>query len=835
MKNRLTQISKILQIYCIVLLTAGGGLVGANTPNPIIPQEIEQNQPQIIAIPVGKIIREAEVLENWITELRLDTNRKQENQQILEIFEKIRKDIQSDKNRFERALARRLTHDNLKSLSATWQTSASRIAEQVTDLEEQVEQFEINLKRIAQEQELWMLTLNRAKKESAPRTTTERTKTILDQLRTQNRLVKKQRNNILDYQNQAANLKNSVDVVMLRITKEQDKIETEVFTRQLPPIWRLSSSDRPELQIQIKEAVSAFSDLQTETVIFITANLDSIANYTLLVALLGWFLSGRRKILSRKSTSGNSQGTPPNSAVSIINHPWSAAVLLGALFSSFIFPGEPTGFKLLICVIGVPVWLRVIRCVVPTALIGPLVVIALIAMIDILRSSLGGFGLLNRTMLILIFLSALAVNFWFQRIRWRAQIRQMQIGTFWTGIISFWIRLNQLAVTIGFIAVLTGFILLADRLVFLVIWGSISGSAFLVLTRLFESVVQSMLDEHYFDRVRMIGRNASIFMRIARFVIRSTGFCIWFFQVFRGMQIWDPFIVWSNKILTTELGHPPVTFSIGDFLAFGLTLWVSWALARFLTFALDQEVFSRIQLAAGIPFAINSFIRYTILVVGFIASLGILGFPLDKITLLMSALGVGIGFGLQNITNNFISGIILLFERPIRVGDKVQLDELIGTVVSIGIRASKIRDFDGADVIVPNGDFISTRVTNWTLADQQRRIILPLHVAYGTEPRRVLQILAQVATDNVDVLESPAPEALFRGFGADALNFELRAWTESKQGWLAVMSDIALATSDAMKEAGITIPLPQRELTLTNYRLPQSSATTSHSDLAGSP
>jgi small-conductance mechanosensitive channel len=259
-----------------------------------------------------------------------------------------------------------------------------------------------------------------------------------------------------------------------------------------------------------------------------------------------------------------------------------------------------------------------------------------------------------------------------------------------------------------------------------------------------------------------------------------------------------------------------VTFSIGSVLAFGVTLYVSWLLARFLSFTLDQEVFSRVRMPRGVPFALTTFTRYTVLVGGFVAALSILGFSWNRLSLLIGALGVGIGFGLQNVVNNFVSGVILLFERPVRVGDRVQLDDLVGVVSTIGLRASRIRTFDGSDVMVPNSEFISGRVTNWTLSDQRRRAILPVRVAYGTKPARVLEILEQVAQRSPDVLDEPAPEALFRAFGPSSLDFELRAWTESERGYLNVLSNLAVATEEALEAAGIQIPFPQHDLHLRN-------------------
>jgi small-conductance mechanosensitive channel len=202
-----------------------------------------------------------------------------------------------------------------------------------------------------------------------------------------------------------------------------------------------------------------------------------------------------------------------------------------------------------------------------------------------------------------------------------------------------------------------------------------------------------------------------------------------------------------------------------------------------------------------------------VLFAGFVVALGLIGFSLDRLTILIGALGVGLGFGLQNVVNNFVSGLILLFERPIRVGDRIQLDDLVGDVTRIGMRSSRVRTLDGIDLIVPNADFISSRVANWTLADRVRRLSLPVGVAYGTRPQRVIELLMGVARSHPEVLPSPEPEVLFRAFGESSLDFELRVWTDGRLLY-RVQSDIAVAAYDALEQAGITIPFPQRDLHL---------------------
>jgi hypothetical protein len=188
-------------------------------------------------------------------------------------------------------------------------------------------------------------------------------------------------------------------------------------------------------------------------------------------------------------------------------------------------------------------------------------------------------------------------------------------------------------------------------------------------------------------------------------------------------------------------------------------------------------------------------------------------------------LATPIGYGSVSLAPGGVLAFlfILLFERPIRVGDRIQLDELVGDVTRIGMRSSRVRTLDGIDLIVPNADFVSARVANWTLSDQARRVNPPVGVAYGTPPERVLALLERVARAHPEVLPSPPPELLFRGFGESSLDFELRVWTDSRL-LARVQSDLAVATYDALQEAGIEIPFPQRDLHLRSVS-PQARGT----------
>ena len=225
-------------------------------------------------------------------------------------------------------------------------------------------------------------------------------------------------------------------------------------------------------------------------------------------------------------------------------------------------------------------------------------------------------------------------------------------------------------------------------------------------------------------------------------------------------------------------------------------------------------MYPRLHLARGLPYALSSLLHYVILFLGFLLAVGALGVDLTKVTVLAGAFGVGLGFGLQNVVNNFVSGLIVLFERPIHAGDAIQMGDLAGEVRRIGIRSTTVRTPEGADVIVPNASLVSERVTNWTHSDRLRRMDVRVGVAYGSEPEKVLDLLRGVAASHPGVLAGPAPLALFLGFGDSALNFELRAWTDRFDQWVVIRSELSVAVYAALRDAGMEIPFPQHEVRL---------------------
>lgn len=286
---------------------------------------------------------------------------------------------------------------------------------------------------------------------------------------------------------------------------------------------------------------------------------------------------------------------------------------------------------------------------------------------------------------------------------------------------------------------------------------------------------------------------------------------LWATLVFGQLGLLGPMIAGVGRMLGAGVSVGALSISVGDAVAFALTVWLSFLLARLVDFVLREDVFTRVRTGRGVPYAISGLVRYTLIFLGFLVGLVAAGIDFTKLSIIAAGLGVGIGFGLQNVVNNFVSGLILLFERPIQVGDTIQLPDAWGDVKRIGIRASVIRTFDGAEIIVPNGMLISDKVTNWTLSDRRRRIDVDVGVEYGTPAQRVIDLLAEVAKANPDVVADPEPRAYFVNFGDSALEFRLRAWVNFDDGYL-IRSALGVAVQEALDQAGIGVPFPQRDV-----------------------
>jgi small-conductance mechanosensitive channel len=784
------------------------GLASGASAQEAAGQEPSEATPAPAVVPVHEISARSIALADRVAEIE-----SQRPTQVLEEFkarlERFEASAASAAERTESVLARRHTRAEVRDQATRLQVLEQTLARLRDEIDEQAGALDGTASELADETALWTRTLAQAREDRAPEAALREVRRALDALAAAERQVGADLTATLELQERLSRTERTLSPTLARLEAEQEKLAIYLLERQDEPVWRsIPGSDAiVALPGLIRAELSA---VLAELVPYARDHRDAMLVHGIGFLLLAWFLARTREQRARRHPERAELDSDA------LRHPWAGALVIAVLLTPFIQPARVRAVSLVLVPAFLVAWLRILRGMLAPAPRGPLVGLVVLGLLDLLRAVLGGvLPLAGRGLLVLELGAGLAGIVWLRRpgrvalVPWRAAQ-----GGPWLRLLSAWMRVLAPALAGGLFAALLGYTSLAECIVLIAIWGSAAGAAWMVLVRIFEAVTEQVIEQGGLARLRMVRTSRATLLSVARRVLRGIGVVGWLYATLNVAGLWSPAGAALGALLSASIGYGPVSFSLGGVLAFFLTLWISWLLARFTAFALDQEVFSRLRMPPGVPFALSTFTRYAILVVGFLVAMGAIGFSLDRVTLLLSAVGVGVGFGLQNVVNNFVSGAILLFERPIRVGDRVQLDDLFGIVSTIGIRASKVRTFDGSDVIVPNGDFISARVINWTLADRSRRVILPVGVAYGTKPRRVLELLGEVARSHPDVLADPEPVVLFRGFGDSSLNFELRVFTE--MDWLAVMSDLAVATSEALEAAGITIPFPQRDLHLRN-------------------
>ena len=299
-----------------------------------------------------------------------------------------------------------------------------------------------------------------------------------------------------------------------------------------------------------------------------------------------------------------------------------------------------------------------------------------------------------------------------------------------------------------------------------------SGYIFLALfagTAVLNSIVRLLLVRRQASRFDAVTERAGPMLQALARLINVVAVIAWILAVLNSFRLLRPVLRTLHRVLTYEIGIGKVSLTLGGLLLFGAAVYVAFWIARWLRVILSDEVLPRMALPRGVANSVSTLSYYAVVLFGLMFALAASGVEMSQFAIVFGALGVGIGFGLQNIVNNFVSGLILMFERPIQPGDTVEITGTTGTVREIGMRATTLKTPEGADVVIPNGTLLSEKLINWTMSDMNRRVDVDLGVAYGTDPRKVAKLLTDVTADCTGIAAQPAPTVVFKGFGANSL------------------------------------------------------------------
>ena len=702
------------------------------------------------------------------------------------------------------------TMDMLQAHQLIWQQWRLQTGQWLSLLTQRATLLQNALGRLAETEKTWRETRDAAQASRAPDMLLEQIDTSLAAMASTRVALEAQRATILALQSAVAREVDRSEAALAQFTQAQELAVEGILTRDSAPVWsaEMGAQAWAAGSAHIREAATGrWADIAR----YLHDPSEGMPLHVAILALFAIAMSAARRRVRQWATSP--EGV--SSALSVFEHPFAGAVVIALLFAAAPNSLLPPAVRNLFIILGLGAVIRVTRLTADPRLVPELYMLWILFTADSLRATVAGAPLIEQAILALELLAGIAVLAYSLTVGGLRVISPRvgetgRLATYRAGarLIMFVLGVALVAEAVGYmrLARLLGSTVLASGALALTLYASV---------QVMVGVVAFAFRVWPLRTLRLVQHHRDLLERRTRGVLRWLTAGGWVLRVLNYVGLLQ--LTWSlgDTVLATKLGRGPIQISVGNILEFVLTLWLAYLVSAFIRFVLQEDVYPRTRMTRGISYAVSSLLNYVIIALGFMLALGALGLDLSKVTVLAGAFGVGIGFGLQSVVNNFVSGLILLFERPVHVGDVVEIgDHLSGEVSRIGIRASTVRTWQGAEIIVPNAQLITERVTNWTLSDRTRRIDLRVGVDYGSAPEKVLEVLEAVGRAHPQVLKSPAPKAFFIEFADSAITFELRAWTGHFERWATVQTELAAAVYAALREAGMSVPFPQREVRL---------------------
>ena len=801
-------------IYCFLLFLSIG-FVFTNLAQEQPVQQTEPKQKELISYKVSEIPAKLEVAQTYLAKLNADIISLDELAKSNKELEAVNKSYNILRKQTDSLNLETEYSTTLKEFRQKWIAHKEKISDWVNIVSNRTEKLDKTKKDLLNTKEIWDRTYKLALEEKAP---AELINSIRDLTNTLNRTeldLTKEINSSLSLQTKLSEQNIDVDLTLSKIEDLLKENERDVFAQNAPRIWESFSTveDSTGLTDQFGKIWKSYLRTADE---FIENNKDRIIQDFILFLFFVLIIYTLRFV----SKNIKERDDKVSLAIKLFERPISTAFLIFLLFTVLFYEDAPDIFFNIMRILVVFPLLRILVHILKPVLRIPLFYFCGLVILQQFMTSSGSGTPVERALLLIVTILTLLglILFILNKIPMKAfeqvanQSRALFISKLSIIIISLAIISNILGYVMLGVVIVNG-MLNSTYGIILLITAALALNALIVIS----------LQTKPAQKINII-RNQGSIIKITLAKIINVAVFIWsLYMIMKNFFIKDEVIGWLEETLgrVWEIGN--LKISIGNILLFFISIWLAVQIARFVRFVLEGDVLPRLNLARGVPGAISSIMTYLIIGFGIIIAMVTAGIDLSSFALLAGALGVGIGFGLQDIVRNFISGLILIFERPIQIGDAVQVDDISGRVLKIGIRSSIIKTWQGAEVIVPNGNLISNKLVNWTLSDQLRRIDIKTGVSYGTDVKLVMQTLLKCATDHQQILTKPAPYVLFNDFAESYLEFELRCWTSNYTDWIFIKSEIMLAIDEAFAREKIVIPFPQRDLHLkSGFDLPDT-------------
>ncbi|GAB3344230.1 mechanosensitive ion channel family protein [Marilutibacter aestuarii] len=709
----------------------------------------------------------------------------------------------------------------LESLDRHWGFDARLFERWRADLKQASAPYVESAAEIATRRAAWEATRTANADGSMPKALSDRIDEVLVYLGRAESALSAPLQQYIELGRQANTLEAQIDAGRQEVAAAIADIDRRLVHMDAPPIWALGddAGESDASLAALKTGLTIEVDFLKQ---YSASNVDHqrVLNVVqlLLLPLLVWLSVYYRRHQARLPVEPADAGTPARASLleaseKVLHRPFSAWLLLSMMAVLALEPDAPLLLHQVIMLIALVPTLRLLPARV-FELFGPWPYVATgLYLLQRLGFLFMANALTYRAYSLSITLLALVLTLWLLwRSRRKAPTKGLQGGARTAIHVVGWTAVGMLAVSalsnvlgnVSLAEMLTGGLLDSGYMA-LMLYAAVA--VFLALLRL--TFAQPGLSKLRMARLRdgSMMRGFSRLLGIAA-VIAWLGFTANRFRLFR------PIYSTISGILSHEFTIGALSISLGHVLVFIVSVVIAFWAAKLVRFVLHEEVLPKMSLPRGVDNSVASLSYYAVLLLGFVLALTATGFEVSQLAFVFGALGVGIGFGLQNVVNNFVSGLILMFERPIQPGDVVDITGTSGSVREIGMRATVIKTFDGADVVVPNGTLLSENLVNWTLRDMFRRIEINLGVAYGADPNQVIELMTGVITSDESVSRHPEPTVFFMAFGASSLDFSIRAWTRDYDNWVGIRSRLLTRIYAVLNENGIEIPFPQQDLHL---------------------
>jgi potassium efflux system protein len=749
--------------------------------------------PSTAPIPLSELVAQTENASSTLKEISADGTTDAATTAIERDLPALTDEINARLEETAQTVESSTSLDRLRTFEADWRTLTTSLPQWRSLLVARARKLEGDLSRLDELTPRWQQTLEQLQSDQAPPEMRARVEAILDTTATARRMILAEQSRVLALQDRVAEQQTRVDDAVKTIAARRQALVGRLLVQDGPPIWSPELWTQTTARKSIRESVAA--QLQGLSA-FAARNSEKLIVHAVVFALFAGALVFLRRC-ARPLVEANPQLRQP---ATVFDLPISTALILALLVNSRIYPQTPQILTAIFGAIALVPAVVILRALFARALYPLLYSLVVFFFTDQLRAVAESAPSVARPLFVLEMLCGFAFFLWFYGTRLRPQGPSEDVRH---GQVFRIVRIGSLVVlpffAAAFVANVLGYVNLSILAGGGVLRSLYTAVILYVVVRIVDGLVAFALRFRPLNLLNMARRHAPQIRRKARKVSLVLAGALWLTATLEFFTLRSVVFREAIDLLTAELTVGSLTISAADVILFFVVVWLAVVVSRFIRFALEEDVFPRVPLARGVPYAISTTVNYAILMLGFFLALSAAGLDLTRVTVLVGAFGVGIGFGLQNIFNNFISGLILLFERPIEVGDEIKIGDASGIVRRIGIRASRIRQWDNSEIIVPNSKLISDNVKNWTLSAGKRGIEVPISVTSEADIDGVVALLVRTAKSNPLVADEPPPQVLLGDIAPPpTLNFKLRAWTAQADKATKLASDLAVAVGQAL-------------------------------------